>query len=375
MWKRIVLTCVNLLGSALQIISQPLLPRPDHIVIALFENKGFSQIVGSANAPYINSLIADTNTALFTQSYALTHPSQPNYLMLFSGADQGVTGDTVPTATPFTSCNLGASLIQAGFTFTGYCEDMPAPGFLGTHNGLYYRRHNPWSNWQGSFSNDLDTFVNQPFTVFPANYNLLPDVSFVIPNINNSMHYGSVALGDSWLQFNLGSYIQWARTNNSLLILTFDEDDGSEGNRITTLFYGPMVSGGTYNTHITHYNVLRTLEEIYTLSYCGNSSSATPINYIWKSVFGVRENLTLRRSITVFPNPAQDHAALKVNIERNVRAMVAVTDICGKVLFKTECDLKPGENTIRLLPPFCAGVYTVDVTAQELHLTTKLLVD
>src|SRR5437764_491499 len=85
-------------------------PTPDRIVICILENHGYTEIVGSSAAPYINSLLADTFCALLSQSYALSHPSQPNYLQLFSGSAQGVTDDNVPTNLPFTTANLGAEL-------------------------------------------------------------------------------------------------------------------------------------------------------------------------------------------------------------------------------------------------------------------------
>ncbi|MBU1775992.1 MAG: alkaline phosphatase family protein, partial [Gammaproteobacteria bacterium] len=64
------------------------LPRPDHIVIVIEENKSFAQIIGNEDAPYINELAR--RGALFTQSYGITHPSQPNYLALFSGSTRGI---------------------------------------------------------------------------------------------------------------------------------------------------------------------------------------------------------------------------------------------------------------------------------------------
>lgn len=57
------------------------IPVPDHIVIVVMENHKGSDIIGSVNAPFINSLAS--GGALFTQSYGVTHPSQPNYLHLF----------------------------------------------------------------------------------------------------------------------------------------------------------------------------------------------------------------------------------------------------------------------------------------------------
>jgi hypothetical protein len=56
-------------------------PAPAHVVVVIEENHGYSEIIGSSQAPYINTLA--TQGALFTKSYALTHPSQPNYLGLY----------------------------------------------------------------------------------------------------------------------------------------------------------------------------------------------------------------------------------------------------------------------------------------------------
>ena len=96
------------------------LPVPDHVVCVIFENHSYDQILGNSAAPYLNGLVRDSATALFTRSYALTRPSQPNYLMLFSGSDQGITNNGVPKNLPFTTLNLGAGLLQAGRTFAGY---------------------------------------------------------------------------------------------------------------------------------------------------------------------------------------------------------------------------------------------------------------
>lgn len=67
------------------------LPSYDHVVVVVFENKQYGEIIGSANAPYINQL-ANAGASL-TGMKALTHPSQPNYFNLFSGTTQGITSD------------------------------------------------------------------------------------------------------------------------------------------------------------------------------------------------------------------------------------------------------------------------------------------
>jgi acid phosphatase len=245
------------------------------VLIVVEENTSYNKVIGSPSAPYLNSLAQQG--ALFTESFALRHPSNPNYIALFSGSMQGVTSDSCPHA--FGAENLGSELINAGFTFAGYSESMPSVGFEGCASGPYTRHHNPWVD----FTN-LPPTVNLPFTDFPSDFNALPTVAFVIPNKNNDMHDGSIQQGDAWLRDNLGGYVRWAQTNNSLLIFTWDEADTGGPNHIVTVFAGPMVQAGSYCGEINHYNVLRTIEEMYGLPLLGESATVEPIANIWKGI-------------------------------------------------------------------------------------------
>jgi acid phosphatase len=270
------------------------LPRPGHIVIVVEENHGYSLVVGSDNAPYINELVK--MGALFTNSHGIGHPSQPNYLVLFSGNIQGVKNDDcLQHNAPFTAANLGASLLQNSFTFKGYAQTMPSDGYKGceykistlTNTYLYARKHVPWVNWLGNKTNDLPDSLSLPMSKFPADYNKLPTVSFVIPDMDNDMHNSgklganaAIKRGDTWLKDHLDHYIKWAQQHNSLFILTFDEDDFTKQNQIPTLFIGPMLKPGKYSEKINHYNVFNTIEAIYGLS-ADSSKNNTVIRDIW----------------------------------------------------------------------------------------------
>ncbi|MEK7432300.1 MAG: alkaline phosphatase family protein [Cyanobacteriota bacterium] len=260
------------------------LPVPKHIVIVVLENHAFEQIIDDSAAPYINQIVKDS--ALFTESYGLTHPSQPNYLMLFSGATQGIKDDKFPQNIPFSTPNLAASLLEANHTFVGYSEDLPSIGFKGEKSGEYASKHSPWVYWQGVGKNRLPDNISKPFTDFPKDFNNLPDVSFVIPNMDNDMHNGIfngiIKDGDKWLKNNLDSYVQWVKNNDSLLIITFDEDNYFHRNNIATLFIGNMVKNGKYSDKITHYNILRTIEDMFELPYAGESVNAQNIASCWK---------------------------------------------------------------------------------------------
>ena len=248
-------------------------PEPAHTVVVVMENHGYADIIGNPAAPFINDLAR--RGALFTRSYAITHPSEPNYLALFSGSTQGIADDGCPYR--FAAPNLAADLIKAGKSFAGYAEDLPGPGSPVCSAGDYARKHVPWAN----FSN-VPGSVSLPFTSFPATaFARLPSVSFVIPNLCHDMHDCGVAAGDAWLRDNVGRYADWAMRHDSLLVLTWDEDDGGQANHITTIFAGQMVRPGRYAEPVTHYTVLATIEAAYKLPRDARAAAAAPITDIW----------------------------------------------------------------------------------------------
>ena len=205
----------------------------------------------------------------------------------FRARNQGVTTDNDTSGiTPFNTPNLGAELIAAGRTFTGYSENLPYVGYTGfdADGGLYARRHNPWVQWQANnapTANHLAPSTNQPFSAFPttpANFASLPSVSIVVPNNNDNMHDGTILQGDTWLQSNLGAYAAWAKDNNSLLVVTFDEDNRASRNRIPTLFYGANVlAGATVNGTWTLHNLLHTVEAANGTAHAAASIDVRPI--------------------------------------------------------------------------------------------------
>lgn len=251
------------------------LPTFAHVVIVVEENRSQANIIGNKSAPFINALAA--NGAMMAQSFAETHPSEPNYLALFAGDTFGLTKNTCPV-NGGNLPNLGSELLSAGYTFVGFSEDLPAVGSTVCAAGKYGRKHVPWVN----FSN-VPAANSVPFSAFPSpeNYASLPTVAFVIPNADNNMHDGSIAAGDAWLNRQLSAYANWAKANNSLLIVTWDEDDGGSRNQIPTIFYGAHVQPGTYDEQISHYNVLSTLEQMYGLPKTGKAAGAAPIATIW----------------------------------------------------------------------------------------------
>ena len=249
------------------------LPRPDHVVVVIEENHGYAQIMDeSHHDSYIHELARQG--MLLTNSYGVTHPSQPNYLALFSGATQGIVNDNCPYT--FSGDNLAGALLNKKFSFASYSESMPAIGDTRCKWGAYQRKHNPMTNWP-----QIPQQANLRLSDFPKDFSRLPTVSFVIPDQNNDMHDGSFAQADAWLRSNIKPYVEWAQKHNSLLILTWDEDDYKGDNHIVTILTGAMVKTGTNDQRINHYNVLRTLLDFYDLPAIGASGDVEPVKGIW----------------------------------------------------------------------------------------------
>lgn len=315
----LLLTVLALGGAAAQGRPTPSwpagLPVYDHVVIVIEENKDYREIVGNPRAPYLNDVLLREG-ASFARMYAEEHNSEGNYFWLFSGSNQGVGfEDRVPSAAvradyPLAAPNLASQLIAAGRSFTGYAEGLPAPGSTAVLAGTYARKHVPYI----SFGN-VPAACNQPFTAFPAegHFDQLPTVAFVLPDLDNDMHNCvppncaspdlgcCITKGDTWLRIHFDAYLRWARTHNSLLILTFDESDDRTGyagltnpalatgvlkscrsadslqllrdiqNRIVTIAAGAHIRPGQYpeGRGITHVNLLRTLEAMYGLPRAG----------------------------------------------------------------------------------------------------------
>jgi acid phosphatase len=255
-------------------------PRLDHIIVILMENKAYEQV---RHQPYTAYLIA--SGASFSNSYAIAHPSQPNYLALWSGSTQGVESNRCPApGSPFHGANLGGSCQAAGLTWRAYAEGLPATSssICATSHGTYTRKHCPWTNWS-----NIDHRNERPYAALEEDIvsGKLPNLAFVIPNNCHNTHRGrggcGPAEGDAWLAANLPAMVR-AVGPRGVVVLTWDEDDGHHSNHILTLFKGRLVRRGYLaSRRVTHYTVLRTLCDALGLPPFGAAAQETPITDVW----------------------------------------------------------------------------------------------
>jgi hypothetical protein len=338
LWSLALLLC----GTSVNNLAAQTLPKPDHIIFIIEENQPNSLVIGSSVAsiaPYINQLALDTDAVVFNALYAIEHPSQPNYLDLFSGSNQGVLDDNLPANYPFSSPNMADELVHNGYTFATYSQDLPNVGsdVQNSTTGSYARKHNPVTNWVGNGQYQVSDTLNQPFTSLPADFSQLPTVSFIVPDEDSDMHNGTypstVTVGDYWMRTYLSNLIQWARTHNSLVIYTFDEDDGFENNNIPTIFIGPMVQHGTCSTNYTLFSILRTIEDMYSLGeHAGAAATASDINNVWRSAPAGINNTTANSNLEIYPNPTSTILTFDATKLADAFGEIAITDVTGRTI-------------------------------------------
>ncbi|TMJ95384.1 MAG: hypothetical protein E6G67_07235 [Actinobacteria bacterium] len=237
-----------------------------HVVAVVLENKSYGEVIGSRNAPYVNSLAS--RCGLATDYHAVTHPSLPNYLALVSGRTAGLDG---LDCSPGPACESTARTIfgQLAGDWSTFAESMPSA--CDRHDaGAYLVRHNPavyFPRLAGCRTRDL------PY----GRFQLSRRFTLVVPNACNDMHDCSVATGDRWLA-GFVPRITGSRAfaaGRTALFVMWDEDDGSAGNRVPMIVVSPYTAPGTRSsTRFTHYSALRTWERMLSLPCLANACSA-----------------------------------------------------------------------------------------------------
>ena len=272
-------------------------PTPDARVVAaqltvftiVLENHDYKEIIGSPNAPYINSLLPQG--ALATAYKDTNHPSLPNYLHLISGADQypGYI-DLDPTFSPYFPAdhpNLGTQLEAAGIPWRAYQESMPSPCAL-TSSGHYAPKHDPFLYFkdQQLGPNSLCAMTNVPYSQFAADlaggtYRYM----WITPDLISDGHdptndpAAALTASDTWLSVNVPKILASdAYQAGGILFIVWDEAEGRAGDDPDLI---PMIvlaknlphPGTTKNTPFTHSSYLATIEDLLHLPRLATVSS------------------------------------------------------------------------------------------------------
>ena len=114
-----------------------------------------------------------------------------------------------------------------------------------------------------------------------ASNSTTPNFVWITPNVCNDMHDCSVATGNGWLGSNVPPILTSpaCTVDRCLVIVTWDEDDGSQSNQVLTIFAGSAAQAGVVSTtRHDHFDVLRTIEQFFGLpTLTANDAAAVPM--------------------------------------------------------------------------------------------------
>lgn len=314
------------------------LPAFGHVFVVVEENLNYDQVIGNlAAAPYLNSLAL--RYGLSTQYYANTHPSIGNYFMMTVG--QVVTNDSAFTG-KVTDDNIVRQLLLNGKTWKSYAESLPSVGYTGEGPYPYARRHNPFSYLSDVIDSPSEINNLVPFSQFATDLisEHLASYSFIVPNLVNDGHDGTLSQVDTWLSTNIEPLIQSSTfQRDGLLIILYDEgstDNTHGGGRIMTLIISPKGRDAYQSNHFyQHENILALTSRA--LGLCSPPGAAAQASDM--SEFFIPPTLSDSvHSIKISPNPfipSQGHQLITLsNLPSNVS--IRILGLAGELMMKLD---------------------------------------
>jgi acid phosphatase len=257
-----------------------------HIAVVVMENHEFGDIHGNACCPYMNALAS--RYADFTQFYATSHPSLPNYLAMTGGSTFGIKNDN--TKKLVDGANVFSQMQASGIGWKAYEEDMPSPCFKGDSFDGYVLRHDPAMMYSNISGDPVACQNVVPYSQLATDIGgkALPQFAFITPNLCDDMHDCAPSVGDAWLQANAPALLK-ALGKTGVLIVTFDEGttklgccaDGSAGGHIYTVVAGPGAATVSISTPVDQYSMLQMIEDNWGLPRLG-SAATTPSMTGWQ---------------------------------------------------------------------------------------------
>jgi len=240
---------------------------PAHIAVIVMENEEAADVLGSAAAPFINRLAASYGTA--RSSYAIAHPSLPNYLALTSGSTFGRNSDC--TDCTVHAVNLVDQLERRGLSWKAYMEDLPHPCFTGAEAGGYVKKHDPFLYYEDVVGNPARCRHVVALSQLAADEaaQSLPRFMWITPNLCHDMHDCGVSTGDRFLARLVPGLLR-ALGPRGLLLLTWDEGTSDNGccrlaaaGHVATIVAGGLARrGARLRSPVDHYSLLQAVEDL-----------------------------------------------------------------------------------------------------------------
>lgn len=262
----------------------------DRFVVIWLENTDYDQAAEEPNMAWIAS-----QGITLKNYWAVTHPSEPNY-MASVGGDYFALDDDRFIALPSNISTLADLLDDKGISFASYQEHLPYTGFQGfnysnqeTFANDYVRKHNPFMLYDSYTQNSTRLQVMKNFTEFERDLHdeKLPQYVIITPNMTNDAHDTTVKVAGKWSRDFLTPLLKNEYfMNNTLVLLTFDENETyGEQNTVYSVLLGGVIpdnlKGTSDETFYNHYSQIASAEVNWDLYNLGRNDVTANI---WKSL-------------------------------------------------------------------------------------------
>ena len=266
------------------------------VFVIVMENHNWSDIKGSASAPFINGTLLPMGA--HAENYVNVpgiHPSEPNYLWLEAGTNFGVTTDSNPSTNhQSTTHHLVTQLQAAGISWKSYQEGITGTTCPLTATGLYAPKHNPmvyFDDVTSTNSTSSQTCIQhvRPYTELAGDLqnNTVARYNFITPNLCDDMHnafgcatFDEIKNGDTWLSTEVPKILaSRAYQDNGVLFITWDESEGGDF-PIGMIVLSPKVKAPGYANTISynHGSTLRSVQEIFGVTpLLGGAATSTDL--------------------------------------------------------------------------------------------------
>ncbi|KAN0073778.1 Phosphoesterase family domain containing protein [Tylopilus felleus] len=271
----------------------------DRFIQIWFENVDFATALAS---PVFKNLASEG--ILLTSYYAVTHPSEPNYVASVGGDFFGLASDDL-TYIPNNVSTIVDLLESAGISWASYQENMPTDGYQGYNftnpdsYTYYVRKHNPLVIYDSVGKNATRAARIRNFNDFAVDASIVSLVTndtlsqwiFITPNILDDGHDTSVSYAGAWLDYWLVPLLKDRdfNTHDTLILLTFDENENySANNQVFSLLLGGVIPhhlrNTTDDTFYTHYSILSTVQNNWSLDNLGRQDINKTVSNVFAFV-------------------------------------------------------------------------------------------
>jgi chitodextrinase len=259
-----------------------------HVVVFVFENENYSDIIGGPDTPYTTQLANQCGQA--TNDFALARPSLPNYIALTSGSTQGITDDKLPTYHPLSSDNVFHQVQSAGMTWGEYSSHMPSDCDKSANSDYYVVHHEPALYYTDLASTcaasalPLGTTSQGPLAS-ALDGGTLPNLVWIGPcdDGGDKVLGGEVdpVMGDFFLRDWIARIVQSPayQSGSTAIIITWDEGDLTTSKSSPTyqnvplIVVAPSIAPGTTSAaSLNHYAVLKAIESALGLPLLGGAA-------------------------------------------------------------------------------------------------------